>query len=103
MQNAASRATINKKRYNIVNESVIFDDSDVVKQLDKIGENTLKKYGIVKEGESYRVPISTKTGHGQGWADQDIQSIKRRQGAGGAAKMDVTTQAQQIQANVENR
>lgn len=96
-------ATINKKRYNIVNETVVFDDKNVVSQLDKIGENVLRQYGIVKEGESYRVPISTKTGHGQGWADQDIQSIKRRQGAGGAAKMDVTTQAQQIQANVENR
>lgn len=96
-------ATINKKRYNIVNETVVFDDKNVVSQLDKIGENVLRQYGIVKEGESYRVPISTKTGHGQGWADQDIQSIKRRQGAGGAAKMDVTTQAQQIQANIENR
>ena len=98
-------ASINKKRYNIINESVVFDDPDVVSQLNKIGENTLKQYGIIKTetGNAYIVPISTKMSHGQGWADVDIQSVKRRQGAGGAAKMDATTQAREIQANIENR
>ena len=89
-----------ERRYNTITEIATFDDPDVVSKLNNISESELRKYGIIKvDKNTYKIPIVTKLGHGQGTADVNEQSIKRRQGASGAAKVDATTQAAELTAN----
>lgn len=87
--------TIGKKQYNVINENATFTDPDVVKQLDKIGEEELRRYGITKitvDGkEAYKIPITSKYGHGQGRADVNSQTLKRTRGASEASKLEATT------------
>lgn len=91
------------RRYNIISEIATFKDADVIKQLDAIGEKELNKYGIKKVDGYWKIPIITKLGYGQGRAETNQSSIKRRQGAAGGAKADYETQAAEITQNMVYR
>ena len=51
---------IDKTKYNIITQKVIFSDSDVVNELDGWSDEEKKRAGIVKSENSYIVPIITK-------------------------------------------
>lgn len=110
---------INSRQYNVVNDIATFTDPEVVKQLDKISESELAKYGIrkrtiesedglkltpysEKKGQivAYDIPISTRTGHGMGRSDQNTQSDKRIGGTTSASKYRTTRQAREITSQI---
>lgn len=51
---------IDKTKYNIITQKVIFSDSDVVNELDGWSDEEKKRAGIVKSENSYIVPIITR-------------------------------------------
>lgn len=95
---------INKKRYNVINEIATFTDPDVSNALNKYSEEQLAVYGIKKKDKNtYEIPITTKFGHGQGWADINTTTMQRTQGVANVAKYNSTIQAKEVQASAEGQ
>jgi hypothetical protein len=96
--------TRNKKRVNVINETVIFKDKDVVEKLDKIDEATLNNFGIEKVEGGYKIPIShTFNTNSIAAAAVNSATDKRIAGQSEAAKRQANRQARAYVGMVENK
>lgn len=96
--------TRNKKRVNVINETVIFKDKDVVEKLDKINEDTLNSFGIEKLEDGYKIPIShTFNANSIAAAAVNSATDKRVAGQSEAAKRQANRQARAYTGMVENK
>ena len=96
---------IGGKRYNVINEIATFaNGSKIANFLDGYSETQLAQYGITKNaGGGWDVPISTKYGHGQLWANINSAFDKNLTGAGETAKRQATRQAVENTAQFKNQ
>lgn len=96
---------IGGKRYNVINEIATFaDGSDISKFLDGYSEAQLAQYGITRNaGGGWDVPISTKYGHGQLWANINSAFDKNLTGTSETAKRQATRQAVENTAQFKNQ
>lgn len=88
---------------NIIYDEVIFDSPEVVSELNKIPLGELKKFGIEKTENGYRIPITTAKPHGFGWASTDTVSDERVGGQSEASKKSSTRQAQQLTSIIKEK
>ena len=80
---------------NVINETVIFKDKDIVDLLSTMDEDFLKSIGITPadKGEGYKIPITHVIDQNMGWADVDSRGDKAIAGASTAGKRQATNQA----------
>lgn len=80
---------------NVINETVIFKDKDIVDLLSTMDEDFLKSVGITPadNGDGYKIPITHVIDQNMGWADVDSRGDKAIAGASTAGKRQATNQA----------
>lgn len=92
------------KHVNVINETVIFKDTDVVAKLDKIDEGLLNEYGVQKVDGGYKIPIShVFNTNSIAAAAVNSATDKRVAGQSEAAKRQANRQARAYTGMVENK
>lgn len=96
--------SISGRRYNVIVEIATFNDPEVVAELNKLSDDQLRNFGIKKTTDdgstSYKIPIVSRFGHGQGRANVNNAGLKATQGQSQAGKQLATQQAREITANL---